>query len=488
MAEFKALKAKEDNSELLLKYPNVVGTGVGLKEIEGVKESAVVVFVEEKLTQQQVISKYSSADIIPSSLQGVPTKIIEVGKISKQNFRGRVRPIQPGFSAGHASITTGTIGGFFRDKDGDIVALSNNHVFAAENKARLNDPIYQPGPIDASAGSIRFNNWPQPVANLPYFATLKKFLALNRSNNLHDSAIAKVHQTYLEGNLLDLNYPGIQKPIVGFSGAAINMDVQKCGRTTGYTRGRVLALHGSFTINYDFGPARFNDCIVITGMSQGGDSGSLILDNNMNGVGLLFAGSDKVTLANPIQYVIAEYGLSIYNKDIRSQKADKKDWRLYSTSGTIEGTENTLRLKANKDTCCFVEKNLSDANQISILVNIENDSDDIYGPSIALLSDDNFVKITASIHGFTLSDKENIYRSEHKAALETEYLLRAKKENDNWICDFYDGTKFVNLGKIRLEHAVNKIRVGKMDRQAAISQGATSDIAVHNFYHDIKIS
>jgi hypothetical protein len=46
-------------------------------------------------------------------------------------------------------------------------------------------------------------------------------------------------------------------------------EVHKHGRTTGYTRGRVIDVAADFNISYDFGTARFVDQIVIVG-----DSGS----------------------------------------------------------------------------------------------------------------------------------------------------------------------------------------------------------------------
>jgi hypothetical protein len=58
-------------------------------------------------------------------------------------------------------------------------------------------------------------------------------------------------------------------------------------------------------IDYGGKLAYFRDQIVISkeGFSAGGDSGSLILDNDGYAVGKLFAGSDaeNITIANPIQ-------------------------------------------------------------------------------------------------------------------------------------------------------------------------------------------
>ncbi len=52
--------------------------------------------------------------------------------------------------------------------------------------------------------------------------------------------------------------------------------------------------------------ALFSDQIVATLGSQGGDSGSLVVNENNEAVGLLFAGSDRSTIANRIQNVMSE--------------------------------------------------------------------------------------------------------------------------------------------------------------------------------------
>jgi len=46
-------------------------------------------------------------------------------------------------------------------------------------------------------------------------------------------------------------------------------------------------------------------------MSQGGDSGSAVLNNTDNLVGLLFAGSDTTTIINRIENVFSALGLSL---------------------------------------------------------------------------------------------------------------------------------------------------------------------------------
>ena len=47
------------------------------------------------------------------------------------------RPVPIGVSTGHTDITAGTIGCRVRDADGNVYALSNNHVYANEDRASI---------------------------------------------------------------------------------------------------------------------------------------------------------------------------------------------------------------------------------------------------------------------------------------------------------------------------------------------------------------
>jgi hypothetical protein len=58
------------------------------------------------------------------------------------------RPVPIGVSTGHPDITAGTIGARVKDSDGNIYALTNNHVYADENRASIGDKVLQPGAFD----------------------------------------------------------------------------------------------------------------------------------------------------------------------------------------------------------------------------------------------------------------------------------------------------------------------------------------------------
>src|SRR5262249_44010159 len=87
--------------------------------------------------------------------------------------------------------------------------------------------------------------------------------------------------------------------------ATLGMKVRKTGRTTDTTQGTINLLNATVNIAYDTSAgqktARFTGQIIADSMSQGGDSGSLIVDANENtAVGLLFGGSALATIVTPI--------------------------------------------------------------------------------------------------------------------------------------------------------------------------------------------
>ena len=90
---------------------------------------------------------------IPESLDGLPVEVKVTGRIvALQDPVGPTtrfdRPVPIGVSTGHPNITAGTIGCRVVDSYGNVYALSNNHVYADENDAAINDNVLQPGVYD----------------------------------------------------------------------------------------------------------------------------------------------------------------------------------------------------------------------------------------------------------------------------------------------------------------------------------------------------
>ncbi len=227
---------------------------------------------------------------------------------SPGELQRRVRPLRPGVSVAHSDVSAGTLGGFVRTRTG-LAMLSNNHVLAASNAASSGDLVLQPGPADGGSPDDR-------VATLTAFARLAADGA-----NLVDAAVASLD----DGVTAD---PGALPggPLLGSVPAGLDVDadeaVEKMGRTTGHTFGRITAVEvDGVAVQYDDAVYRFDDQIEIAGragaFSAGGDSGSVIWRSRDRApIALLFAGSETggpagtgVTFANPLATVLSTLGV-----------------------------------------------------------------------------------------------------------------------------------------------------------------------------------
>lgn len=182
--------------------------------------------------------------------------------------------------------------------------LSNNHVLGAAganlcpNQATpLSTITLHPGTLDI--GTIPANPTPYAVGVVAGFVPLDFTLG---ASNLVDAAVA-----YTNDALTDTAIVGLGVPTPAAKWAAPGMVVTKTGRTTDTTVGTVDSVNTTVFVSYGLcGTARFVGQTVITpgAFSAGGDSGSVILEQSTNTpVGLLFAGSGTMTIANQINLV-----------------------------------------------------------------------------------------------------------------------------------------------------------------------------------------
>jgi hypothetical protein len=359
-------QAQAQFQETLMNKPNVVGVAVGRKNETG--DLAVVTLVEQKLP----LAALSASERVPAQVDGVLTDVVEVGYLRAfATPRDRYRPTCPsGVSIGHFKITAGTLGTIVTDRTtGEKLILSNNHVLANSNQATIGDAILQPGPTDGGGNpadmvarlerfiQIRFVDEPDtppptqppPPTNPPpptgggcdifsvVVSVVNSLAALTGSHqrvapttlahaaptmpqavpsttitaqvpeNEVDAAVAKpIDPNMFTGDILGIGQVSGTKP------AMLGMRVRKSGRTTGYTEGTVNLLNATVSVAYGNRTARFTGQIITGPMSQGGDSGSLIVDATENkAVGLLYAGSNLSTIFNPIDKVLAALNINI---------------------------------------------------------------------------------------------------------------------------------------------------------------------------------
>jgi S1-C subfamily serine protease len=224
-----------------------------------------------------------------------------------QNFDDDSR--QGIFSQG--AIIVGSIGCFVK-KGKDSFILSNNHVVAGENRGKSNDRILQ-------NGATAFKNTLQ-VASLRSFAPIQfspagaTVIKGNVIFNEIDAGIARLASGISAKNAYLSSRK--EKPPASIGTAQRDDLVSKIGRTTGATHGRITSIATIVgPVAYDGKPAWFRNSIEIEGIdmqfSDHGDSGSAIVNDRGELVGLLYAGNGTQTYACPIAAVLTALGVTL---------------------------------------------------------------------------------------------------------------------------------------------------------------------------------
>jgi hypothetical protein len=328
-----AIQVQEAHTSALMKNPDVVGTAVGL-DAEG--EPVVQVFVE------------SAEDVrgIPRNLEGFDVDVKVTGRIvpfkgppggtppgqggdggggSKVSHTAKqALPIQLGTSGSwrydlaNGYCCSGTLGSLvhigntqyilsnYHVLDGDIVSGGNNRV------ATNGDPVIQPGLVDVGCNAIKAQN----------VATLASANNPSLPNSNVDAAIAQVipGEVSPDGAILEIGTISSQTV-----SASLNQAVKKSGRTTGLSRSVVSGLNATVRVSYENECAggtaftkTFTNQIIVENKGRkfldSGDSGSLMVedvDTNPRAVGLLYAGSSTLAVANPIDEVLSHFNATM---------------------------------------------------------------------------------------------------------------------------------------------------------------------------------
>lgn len=307
---------QDRHTPALMAKRDVIGTATTLDD-NG--EPAVMILV----TTQEAM------DAAPQTIEGIPVKTVLTDKIVAMSSTAvshtaiQTPPIQLGTSGGwrydlaNGYCCGGTLGSLI-SVGGTQRILSNYHVLEADivsggnsRVAATGDYIIQPGLIDVNCNAASAQN----------VATLVKTSSLPGSNVDCSSANVISGMVSPTGSILEI---GVIKSGTGVA-AYVGQPVKKSGRTTGLTRSTVSGLNATISITYE------NECAGGTAFTKtftgqilvknraskflaGGDSGSLMVEDitiSPNAVGLLFAGSNTVAIANPIGQVLTFFGATM---------------------------------------------------------------------------------------------------------------------------------------------------------------------------------
>ncbi len=227
------------------------------------------------------------------------------------------------------ALGAGTLGLLVVDAEGVMFGLTNNHVSGGCNSAYPGLPVICPGPLDAKETEMD----PFTVGRHERLLPVNDGIPENIDTAANwDAALVRLSDPSRVTSWQRDKYD-TPKVVAEPSGG---MRVEKSGRTTGTTRGRVVGFAASpIPVAYaipEYGIRKmvyFNEVVIIKGdndeaFSKPGDSGSLVVgfqpDGTRVAVGLVFAGQEDrgLSFALPLSKILNMLGVSIvssHNED-----------------------------------------------------------------------------------------------------------------------------------------------------------------------------
>lgn len=251
---------------------------------------------------------------VPSLVAGVPVHRVVTGKIGGLSLtvhqlanQARLRPYPGGASIGSyssllSSYLTGTLAMPVRDSSGNVALLSNNHVMVMDTLQHggAGQDVIQPGPADSGT---------DPVDRI---ATPQSWVPLDeQGENLTDAAVSSP----ADPDQVDSSVLGIGV-VRGSQYAAAGLPVIKSGRTTGLTASTIVDVDAAISVSEGPFNFMFEHQLVIDNLgasfAQTGDSGAVVVDSGtLRAVGLLFAGSGSIAVANRIENVLSALSITV---------------------------------------------------------------------------------------------------------------------------------------------------------------------------------
>ncbi len=298
-----------------MKDPNVLGSAT---TINADGKLSITILVENGPNSGKGRTISTS---VPASVEGVPVNMLVTGKIVAMASHTALQtpPIQLGTSGGwrydlaNGYCCSGTLGSLIKKGTTQYV-LSNYHVFWGDivsggngRVATAGDPVIQPGMVDIGCNANNAQN----------VATLSGSGSLPGANV--DAGYAQVISGMVSTSGAILDIGTISATTVA---ASIGQAVKKSGRTTGLSRSSISGLNATVSVQYDnecaggvaFTKTFTGQILVANKRSRflnSGDSGSLMVEDvttNARAVGLLYAGSNTIAVANPIDAVLSWAG------------------------------------------------------------------------------------------------------------------------------------------------------------------------------------
>jgi hypothetical protein len=269
----------------------------------------------------------SGLNTSPLDNQAAQTSAVQMGSSGGNN-----NDVDTDSNGNILDCASGTLGALVQDQASNLYMLSNNHVLAESDQAKVGDTVIQPGLVDTGCTQLAAG-----VTGIRSIGTLQYWVPLIDNSANVDAALAATTSANVDttGSIIALGASGggtnpiaAAAPVAGTgevltSANVNNIHVAKSGRTTGLTCTTVDAIASTVKVSYykDAAETQFYVSKTYTnqiGMpgnyfSDAGDSGSLVVDTaNAQPVGLFYAGSTGTatqpgeSFAQPIGEVLTD--------------------------------------------------------------------------------------------------------------------------------------------------------------------------------------
>lgn len=308
-------------------FKNEIGNSYFLKIIYNKRPSIYVIDVKEneiliysnKITRKELhhlnfkspsfkssVLNFEYDFYVANKIDDVDENLEEPKHLSKYNlcnenhkpYREKHPLIEGGIDiSSKARSNSGTLGGVFRDYDDNFYGISNRHVLKIMNDGEQYYNVLHPGDSGRAANANKENIGQIIEKSLDYQYDIALFKI---SIELHHKCI---NSTRDDKVVFD-----------GFGKANFNDDVTKCGRSSNTTLGKVISTHCATFFNNKI---YYKNQLLLSCMAIGGDSGSLVVNNKMNVIGIIHSNiNNKYNLASKSKYIKK----SIANSNIKFKK------------------------------------------------------------------------------------------------------------------------------------------------------------------------
>ncbi len=272
------LGVKRGIEDQLLDLTGVHGVSLGYKISDGKPTDVFGITVH--VTEKRPLDVIPDAERVPSEIDGVPTDIIVHPQARPHADEGKYRPLRGGCQL-QVKNWLGTLGCFVR-KGGTTYLLTNQHV------------------LPAGSGTV----W-QPTNQKHNDIGTAVQAALTP---LVDAAIGSITTSWTN-SILQIGQVSGSYNITPADIAPPGYPVRKRGRTTGLTSGRVTGLNFSGTRTDGW---VFRDQLFInSSIGDSGDSGSALVNNSNQVVGLYWGGNSSIGAGSTIANVMAALGVQV---------------------------------------------------------------------------------------------------------------------------------------------------------------------------------